>query len=149
MVTIVEDYLTDRGRRRQRTVTVDLATIRAEFTDPTPEDLADWEHVRSELRQSVSESVFELWLEPVEHVATDSAGCLLLACPPDTRSWVTHRFGQLFERAGQSVHRQLRVASDRELQLLHALTTSPREGSTAHTTPPFPHPISHHHKEAV
>jgi len=132
MVTIVEDFLTDRGRRRQRTVSVDLAAIRAEFAEPRPADLADWEHVRSALRQSVSESVFELWLKPVELVATDSAGCLLLACPTDTRSWVTARFGQLLERAGQSVRRQLRVASDRELQLLHALATSPARTARTH-----------------
>jgi hypothetical protein len=121
LATIVEDYLTDRGRRRQRTVTVDLATVRAEFAEPRPEDLADWQQVRSDLQHSVSESVFELWLEPVELVAADSAGCLLLACPLDTRSWVAERFGHLLERAGRSVNRQLKVATDREMQLLAAL----------------------------
>jgi hypothetical protein len=121
LVTIVEDYLTDRGRRRQRTVTVDLATVRAEFADPRPEDLADWQQVRSELQRSVSDSVFELWLDPVELVAADSAGCLLLACPSDTRSWVAERFGHLLERLGRSVNRQLKVATDREMQLLAAL----------------------------
>jgi hypothetical protein len=121
LVTIVEDYLTDRGRRRQRTVTVDLATVRAEFADPRPEDLADWQQVRSELQHSVSDSVFELWLDPVELVAADSAGCLLLACPSDTRSWVAERFGHLLERLGRSVNRQLKVATDREMRLLAAL----------------------------
>jgi hypothetical protein len=149
LVTIVEDYLTDRGRRRQRAVSVDLAAIRAEFTDANSADLADWEHVRSELRPIVGESTFELWLADVQLVATDTAGYLVLDCPSDKRSWVAERYGRILERTGQSVGRQLRVASDRERQLLHALTASPRDDSSAHPTPPFPHPITHHHKEAV
>jgi len=88
MVTIVEDFLTDRGRRRQRAVSVDLAAIRAEFTAPSSADLADWEQLRSELRLVVGESTFELWLADVQVVATDSAWCLVLDCPSDKRSWV-------------------------------------------------------------
>jgi hypothetical protein len=150
MVTIVEDYLTDRGRRRQRTVSVDLAAIRAEFTAPSSADLADWEQVRSELRPVVGESTFELWLADVQVVATDSAWCLVLDCPSDKRSWVVERYGRILERTGRSVGRRLRVATDRERQLLQALTASPHDDCTAHTTPPFPHPITHHHhKEAV
>jgi hypothetical protein len=150
MATIVEDYLTDRGRRRQRTISVDLAAIRAEFTDPSSSDLADWKQVRSELRPVVGESTFELWLADVQVVATDSAGYLLLDCPSDKRSWVAERYGRIIESTGQSVGRRLRVASDRERQLLQVLTASPRDNCTAHTTPPFAHPIAHHHhKEAV
>ena len=140
LVTIVEDYLTDRGRRRQRTVTVVLATARAEFAEPRPEDLADWQQVRSELQHSVSESVFELWLEPVELVAADSAGCLLLACPSDTRSWVAERFGHLLERAGRSVSRQLKVATDREVQLLAALAGAATFEPAASPRVPEPDP---------
>jgi len=140
LVTIVEDYVTDRGRRRQRTVSVDLATVRAEFAEPKPEDLADWQQVRSELQHSVSESVFELWLEPVELVAADSAGCLLLACPSDTRSWVAERFGHLLERAGRSVSRQLKVATDREVQLLAALAGAATFEPAASPRVPEPDP---------
>ena len=149
VVTIVEDYVTERGRRRQRTVTVELAAIRAEFTEPSAADHADWEQVRSEGRLILGDSVFELWLASAELAATDAAGCLVLACPSDIRSWVAERYAPVLERISQSVGRQLRVASERERQLVQALTGSPRDDSSAQPTSPFPHPITHHHKEAV
>jgi len=80
-VRIVEDYLTDRGRRRQRTVSVELDAIRGEFAEPTMVDRSDWGRIRSELVRIAGESTFEIWLAQLELLATDETGCLLLAYP--------------------------------------------------------------------
>jgi hypothetical protein len=69
---IVEDYLTDRGRRRQRTVSVELDTVRGEFAEPTTVDRSDWGRIRCELRRIAGESTFEIWLAQLELLATDN-----------------------------------------------------------------------------
>jgi hypothetical protein len=144
-VRIVEDYLTDRGRRRQRTVTVELDAIRAEFAEPTTVERSDWGRIRSELRRTAGESTFEIWLAQLELLATDQTGCLLLAYPLETRAWLTTRYGGLIERTGRSVGRELRLATDRELQLLSALAAA-RSGLPESSLPDL---MSHEHKEAV
>jgi hypothetical protein len=120
-VTIAEDYINERGRRRQRTVTVEIASIRAQFAKPDAVDRSDWDQIRSELSRIAGESIFELWLAQLEPVAVDQAGSLVLACPPPTRAWVAERYGRLLELAGRSVNRQPKVATDREMQLVAAL----------------------------
>ena len=125
-VTIVEDYITDRGRRRQRTVTVELDSIRSQFVEPDAVDRSGWNQIRSELNRIAGESVFDLWLSQLELAAVDQAGSLVLACPPPARGWVAERYGRLLALAGRSVDRQLQVATDRELQLLAALADAPR-----------------------
>ena len=87
-VSIVEDYITDRGRKRQRTVVVELDAIREQLRAASDGDLADWERIRSELRGLVGESTFEIWLAQLELAATDPGGRLVLAAPASTRSWV-------------------------------------------------------------
>jgi hypothetical protein len=120
-VTIAEHYITERGRRRQRIVTVEIASIRAQFAHPDAVDRSDWDQIRSELSRIAGESIFDLWLFELEPVAVDQAGSLVLACPPPTRGWVAERYGRLLELAGRSVNRQPRLATDREMQLLAAL----------------------------
>ena len=148
-VTIVEEYLTDRGRKRQRTVVVELDAIREQFRPASDADLADWERIRGELRLMVGEPTFEIWLAQVEVAATDPDGCLLLTTPAATRSWVAERFARAFDRAGRVADRSLRLADDRELRLLDALATSPSTAFAfdADALPKLPGPI--HHKEAV
>jgi hypothetical protein len=145
-VRIVEDYLTDRGRRRQQTVTVELDAVRGEFADPTTIDRSDWGRIRSGLRRIAGESTFEIWLAQLELLATDQTGCLLLAYPLDTRAWLTTRYGGLLEGTGRAVGRELRLATDRELQLLSALAAAPRSRLPASSLPDL---MSHEHKEAV
>jgi hypothetical protein len=144
-VRIVEDYLTDRGRRRQRTLTVELDAARGEFAEPTTVDRSDWDRIRCELRRIAGESTFEIWLAQLELLATDQAGGLLLTYPLETRGWLTTRYGGLLERTGRSVGRELRLASDRELQLLSALAAA-RSGLPESS---LPDPTFHEHKEAV
>jgi hypothetical protein len=148
-VTIVEDYLTDRGRTRQRTAVVALDAIREQLRSASDTDLADWERIRSELRVLVGESTFEIWLAQLELAATDPGGRLLLAAPPSTRSWVAHRFARAFDHASVAVDRSVRLADERELRLLEALATSPSPAAApaADALPHLPHPIPH--KEAV
>jgi hypothetical protein len=148
-VSIVEDYITDRGRKRQRTVVVELAAIRHQLRAASDGDLADWERIRSELRVLVGESTFEIWLAQLELAATDPGGRLVLAAPASTRSWVADRFARAFDHAGVVVDRSVRLADERELQLLEALATSPSPAAAPapDVLPRLPHPIPH--KEAV
>ena len=67
-----------------------------------------WREIRDELRRSVGESIYELWLSPVEAQQSD-ADVLLLRVPPETRSWVVERYGRIIEACaaqvlGPSVH---------------------------------------------
>ncbi|MGH2868363.1 MAG: DnaA N-terminal domain-containing protein, partial [Solirubrobacteraceae bacterium] len=146
-VTIVEDYLTDRGRKRQRTVVVELDAIREQLRAANEADLADWERIRGELRVLVGESTFEIWLAQLELAATDPSGCLVLAAPASTRSWVADRFARAFDRAGVAVDRTVRLADERELRLLEALAPIPAAAPAPDALPHLSHPI--HHQEAV
>jgi chromosomal replication initiator protein len=70
-----------------------------------PEDLepvAAWHAIRAELRRAVGDSTFEIWIAPLEIKAFEGTQ-LLLAAPPDVRSWVAKRFGRILERCAQAV----------------------------------------------
>jgi hypothetical protein len=143
-VTIVEDYVTDRGRRRQRTVGIEVDAIRAELAEPTTAERSAWAHIRCELHRRAGESLFEIWFSQLELLAVDQAGRLLLACSPSTRGWVAERFGRLLEASARSAGRELRLATDRELQLLRALGAAPRSEPAT----PLTDLISHNQQEA-
>ncbi len=145
-VTIVEDYVTDRGRKRQRPVVVDLDEIRSHFREPDDGAQADWERIRSELRRAVGDSTFEIWLDQLELRATDQTGSLLVSSAPATGAWVAKRFGGLLEQVARPLGRQLRLATDRELQLLDAISPS---SSAADASPLFSTETCHDQKEAV
>jgi hypothetical protein len=80
-VRIVEGYLTDRGRHRQRAVTVDLDTARSELVEATGADRRDWRKIRSELQRIAGASTFEIWLAQLELMSIDRA--VALADLPD------------------------------------------------------------------
>ena len=145
-VTIVEDYLTDSGRKRPRRVVIELDAIREQLREPSDGDLADWERIRGELRLLAGESMFEIWLAQLQLAATDPGGCLLLAAPAATRGWVAERFARAFDRAGRVADRSVRLVDDRELRLLDALAS---RGAVldADVLSHVPHPTPH--KEAV
>ncbi|HWF50876.1 MAG TPA: chromosomal replication initiator protein DnaA [Solirubrobacteraceae bacterium] len=55
-----------------------------------------WHEIRAELRRSVGDSAYELWLSAVE--AQESNGDLLvLRVPADTHTWVVGRYGRIIE----------------------------------------------------
>jgi DnaA N-terminal domain len=113
-VVLEETYLTERGRKRTRHVRVDLDEIRRRLELPTVIDHNYWTQLRIQLRHSVGDTQFAIWLEPIELVAIDSQGALVIAPPPATRDWVQKRFGRLLSECAQRACRQLRFADDTE-----------------------------------
>jgi chromosomal replication initiator protein len=70
---------------------------------PAHPDLAPtWREIRAELRRSVGESQYDIWLAPVELKAWDGV-VMLLEAPPATQAWVAKRFGRILESCAQSV----------------------------------------------
>lgn len=142
-VTIVEDYLTPKGRRRKRTVTIDLRQAAAQLQRPSDADDAAWQQIRDDLQSSVGEDQFSIWL-----AALELAGCandtLLLACPTDTRAWVSGRYRELLQHVGTAHGRPTRVATETELQLLDALAAD-----SAAPRLSVPIPLPDEHQEAI
>jgi chromosomal replication initiator protein len=59
---------------------------------PVPEDVdALWELVRGDLRASLPDSTFKLWLEPLRAVSAQGT-TLYLAAPETVRAWVERRY---------------------------------------------------------
>ena len=123
-------------------MTVDLDEIRSQLLSPSPADHADWQQIRADLESVVGQSTFAIWLAALQLIALDDGGTLLLACPPATRRWVAGRFAALLDRVGRSYGRGVRLATDRELQLLDALTAADAETPGGDALP-------HHHQEAI
>ncbi len=145
-IQLIEEYVTDRGRRRQRRVVVDLEEIQSQFRAPGNAELTDWQKIRAELRRIVGDQTFDIWLGQLGLAAVDQAGGLVLTAPSATRAWVAKRFGRLLERVAGSAGRSMRVADGRELQLLAAITST---STAADAAPPFPNQQSHDQQEAV
>jgi hypothetical protein len=131
-VVLEETYLAERGRKRTRHVRVDLDEIRRRLGLPAATDDDDWRRICALLRQTVGESVFAIWLEPIELIAIDSQGALVIAPPPATRAWVQTRFGRLLSECAQRVPRELRFADDAERAAFG------RGDPIAHTSRPVP-----------
>lgn len=55
-----------------------------------------WHEIRAELRRSVGESAYELWLSALEAQQSD-ADLLVLRVPADKHSWVVGRYGRIIE----------------------------------------------------
>jgi hypothetical protein len=111
-VVLEETYLTERGRKRKRHVRVDLDEVRRRLGLPTVIDHDDWRRTSTLLRQAIGDTQFEIWLEPIELIAIDSQGALVIAPPPTTHDWVQKRFGRLLSECAQRESRQLRFADD-------------------------------------
>jgi chromosomal replication initiator protein len=62
-----------------------------------PEATSEWRTIRSELRQLVGDSTFQIWLEPIEFESWDGEH-LALTAPVQTAGWVTGRYGALLQR---------------------------------------------------
>jgi hypothetical protein len=85
------------------------------------------------LLQTVGESTFEIWLEPLELIAVDDRGTLIVSAPDATVSWIRQRFGRLLNRAAEAVGRPLRIADEVELKAAEKLVpmTGPLGGAPA------------------
>ena len=124
-IQVVEEFLTDKGRRRQRTVTVDVDQVPLSL--PSEQQRAICRSLLAECERIAGTSTFEIWLAKLDLAGISEQGELLLAAPPATAAWIRKRFGRLFDRAGDRVGCRVRLATPQELQLLDALTrvTSP------------------------
>ena len=78
---------------------VDLGAVRARLRAAGEADRAAWEQIRAVLLDAVGESQFGIWLAPLELLAVDLEGTLVVSAPRETRSWVTDRFGRLLDSA--------------------------------------------------
>jgi hypothetical protein len=110
LITIEETYTTGRGRRRSRRVNVNLDEVRRALGVPGPSDHADWERIRTLLVEAVGEGTFAIWLEPVELIAIDPHGALVLHAPPELRGWLQERFGRVVAQAAERAGRATRMA---------------------------------------
>jgi hypothetical protein len=119
-ILLVEEFINDKGRRRQRTVTVDIDQVPVSL--PFDEHDETWRRLRSEFERIAGSNTFEIWLAGLELTGVSDQGELLLAAPQPTAAWIHKRFGRLFHRAGGTVGCSVRLATTRELQMLHALT---------------------------
>jgi chromosomal replication initiator protein len=68
---------------------------------PAHPDIAHvWSETCAQLRQAVGESIYEIWLAPLEPESWDGR-VLTVRAPADTRGWVTERFGVLIGDCAQ------------------------------------------------
>jgi chromosomal replication initiation ATPase DnaA len=88
--------------------------VRERLAAPGAAEQAAWEQIRARLLQTVGESTFEIWLAPLELIAVDLAGSLVIDTPDATRSWVQTRFGRLLERCAVEARRAVRIAEELE-----------------------------------
>jgi hypothetical protein len=117
-IFVEETYLTDHGRTRRRPVRVDLSAVRERLVVAGAAEQAAWEQIRARLLQAVGESTFEIWLAPLELIAVDLDGSLVIDTPDATRSWVQTRFGRLLERCAAEAGRAIRFAEELERRAL-------------------------------
>lgn len=111
---IEETYLTDWGRSRRRRVIVDLATLRSQLGTAGKEDDADWDRIRALLLDAAGENVFAVWLDPLQLVAVDPDGALVIAAPDALAGWVRPRFGRLLLSSAERAGRAVRFATEAE-----------------------------------
>jgi len=61
-----------------------------------------WRELRAELRRTVGESTYEIWLASLELTSVDN-GSVVVDAPAATFDWVAKRFGRILERSAHSV----------------------------------------------
>ncbi|MGH3265340.1 MAG: DnaA N-terminal domain-containing protein [Trebonia sp.] len=130
-IVVDEIYVTERGRKRQRQITVNLAPIRERLAAESEADRAAWEQVRALLLQAVSETQFEIWLAPLELIAIDNEGTLVVAAPDATVNWTRGRFGPLLDRAAERIGRSMRIAHAVERRAAETLESAASGASGA------------------
>jgi hypothetical protein len=113
-VLVEETYLSARGRRRRRTVQLDLSDMRRTLGIPTVQDITDWQRLRDTLARTIDEGTFEIWLQPLELIAVDDASALVINSPPPTRTWIERRFGPVIAKQADELGRQIRFADELE-----------------------------------
>ena len=86
LIEIVENYTSDRGRKRQRTRVIDPNEPRWHLRRPGDADHIDWQHIRDELRGAVGDSTFRDLARSAETASHRSGGrAARLRSPGDAR----------------------------------------------------------------
>jgi hypothetical protein len=114
VILVEQTFVTPHGRTRHRAVPVDLDEVRRRLGLPSLTDRNDWDQIRNRVHQVVGDSNFEIWLEPLELIAIDPGGALVIDAPPTRLSWLVHRFGRVLTHGAEGASRQLRFADEAE-----------------------------------
>ena len=61
-----------------------------------------WNHIRSELRETLSDSTFQMWIEPLRPYSIDGE-VLTLSAPESIGSWIETRFTAVISQAAKAV----------------------------------------------
>ena len=109
-------------------VPVDLGAVRARLRAAGGADRAAWDQIRAALLDVVGHSTFEIWLAPLELLAVDLDGTLVVTAPRETVGWVARRFGRILDTAAERVGRRLRIADELERQAAEALSPASAAG---------------------
>jgi hypothetical protein len=107
---------------------VDLGAVRARLRAAGGPDRAGWHVIRAMLRDAVGQSTFEIWLAPLELIAVDLDGTLVVSAPRETVGWVARRFGRVFDSAAERTGRRLRLADVLERHAAEALSPASAAG---------------------
>jgi len=67
-----------------------------------PELASAWREIRAELRRSVGDTTYEIWLAAIEVRGWDGT-VLTLGAPAATQTWVAKRFGRILESSARAV----------------------------------------------
>jgi chromosomal replication initiator protein len=67
-----------------------------------PELTPAWREIRAELRRTVGDSTYEIWLAPLEAQSFEGSA-LVVSAPAVTQAWVTKRFGRVLETCARGV----------------------------------------------
>src|SRR3954447_1765037 len=100
---------------------------------PTPDLAATWGANQRELRATVTDSTYHLWLEPLRLEAVDGPK-LLVGAPDGMRTWVADRYARVLETCAETV---TGVQSEIELVPFGAGAAPPARPSAA-PDPPAP-----------
>jgi chromosomal replication initiator protein len=101
-----------------------------------------WSHVQAELALSVGEPTYQIWLAPLQALEL-GGGRLTLQAPPQSRGWVSDRFGRVLESCAAKVIGEgtvvdlvaQSVESDRADSSRISSRTASREGARAPRAP--------------
>jgi hypothetical protein len=83
------------------------------------------------VREIVGDSMFEIWLEPLELIAIDACGALVIDGPPLTFLWLQDRYGPVVARCAEDASRALRFAEEAERQAFAPKERAPAPGVQA------------------
>ncbi|MCU0314067.1 MAG: chromosomal replication initiator protein DnaA [Solirubrobacteraceae bacterium] len=61
-----------------------------------------WERIRTDLREAVGPSMFEIWLAPLRLAALEGDE-LVVEAPAETRAWIADRFGRILQASAAAV----------------------------------------------